>query len=118
MKWLCIVIFSMFFLFSCSEDKEQRLPAGPDILSKDTMEALFVDIHLAEVYLYQRQRKGMENVEYTKDVYRLLFKKYGLSYTSLQNNLRYYAEDPKTLQQIYDNVVNRLTRIEAEKMAQ
>lgn len=118
MKWLFISLFAITILSSCKGDKSKLPPAGPDILSRDTIEALFVDIHLAEVFLFQRQRKGMENVEYTKDVYRLLLAKYNISFADLKKNVQYYAQDAKTLQDIYSNVVNRLTRIEAERMAQ
>lgn len=101
---------------SCGSGSHNNQEADSTIVSRDTIEALFADVQLAEVYIFNQHRVGEDDPAFTRDVYRLLLEKYKLNFTNLSKSIRFYAMQPKELQKIYSNVVNRLTRVEAEMM--
>ena len=83
------------------------------------MISLLADIRLAESQLYNNREtdpkisdKVME--QRALDVYVPIFKEYGINYRQYQNLLTYYMNHPDDLEEIMQEVADKLTRQEAE----
>jgi hypothetical protein len=112
----CILVPVLLLLFSC--DKSDRLfssrPSG--VLGKEAMAEILVDIHLAESAL----RAG--NIQHTlpadslyqKSQFIEVFTKNRVKPDEFNLSLSYYTGHIDELNEIYTEVINRLTSIEAE----
>lgn len=104
------ILFLCSVIFSCSK-KEEKIPA--DILPKEKMVELMVDVHLAEA---QSQAKiGFDNSKTIKQAYyKFIFNKYQISYSQFAKSFDYYSAHPEVFSEIYDNVITELSKKQAE----
>ena len=116
MKYFVLFILSIS-LFSC----DTQLPMDDSIheepthlLSKEDFTNLYYDIQLTEAAVRIEIGKGADTKEISAYLYEELLKKYGITTTDLKENVRYYASDPQQMSEIQTEVVNRLTKKEAE----
>ncbi len=100
-------------LFSCKQRKER-----PPIPEKK-MEAVLLDLHLAEVYsqglgLEQNQRYE-KNYDTLPDLYLTVLKHYDLSLQSFDEAIQWYKEHPILLDSLYQNIINRFNELKAKE---
>jgi len=101
-----LVLLTSVIFFSCSHHEEQ-IPSN--ILPKDKMIAVLVDIHLAEASSDTRNLTLPQiNVAMAKR-YDELFQKHGITYEQFKTSYDYYLEHADLLSDIYTEVVNELT---------
>ena len=109
-KFISILFLSSLILISCSKN-EEKIPA--DIISKDKMVQVMVDIHLAEA----RSQMGtpFNDVKAQKQsYYKFIFKKHKISYEQLRKSLNYYSAHPEIFSEVYDEVITELSKKQAE----
>jgi len=103
----CILLMFMLFLPSC----KHTLP--PDIWEKETMVEFLVEAQLVEAKvstsdLPKKQRDSL----YTR-YYEELFAYYNTNHEIWQKNIDYYRDKPEEMDDIYKEVVLRLTLLES-----
>jgi hypothetical protein len=116
MKYFFLFILSIS-LFSCdtelsTDDSVREEPTH--LLSKEVFTDLYYDIQLTEAAVRIEIGKGADSKEISAYLYEELLEKYGITPTDLKENVRYYSSDPQQMSEIQTNVVNRLTKKEAE----
>jgi hypothetical protein len=109
MMRLIPVFFLVIFLGSCS--KERKTP--DDILPKQAMTDLLVDIHIADGYAASAPPDSVK--KYATVYYHSIFKKHRTDYKGLRRNLDYYMRRPDLYKEIYDSVKVRLEKLEARQ---
>ena len=116
MRYLILLLFS-FSLMSCNQelptDKEVS-QAPKNLLTKEVFTNLYYDSQLTEAAVRNEIAKGTNTKDISTYLYRELFDKYDITEEDFKDNIRYYASDPELMQEIQTEVVNRLTKKEAE----
>jgi hypothetical protein len=111
--FIILLLASAACLTSCGDNKEELvIPA--DILSKEKMVKVMVDIYLIDA---ATDRQNFEKVIMPPDprvTYRKYLKKDDSTYEEFEKSYDFYIEHPKELSEIYTEVINELSRIQAE----
>lgn len=113
MKYIHLILF--FCLFSaCTGDKGTSIP--DDVLPKEQMAKVMVDVHLLEASMnlnaYNPQMAVIANnvIEFDVDV----LKKNNISREQYNKSFEFYSRNPRLLAEVYDLVMNELSRMQAE----
>ena len=108
-------IFICFVLFSCSEQKKETMPV--DVLSKQKMAEVMMDVHLLEAAMnintYRFDPKIKGNSEATFDV----FSKNKITKKTYDDSFNYYTLHPEQLTEIYQIVLENLSKMQAKVMS-
>lgn len=104
--------------FSCGDDKERR-PKPDQFIEQEEMIELLKKIQIVEAR-YQRRlfTPRTELKQKTLEHYTKLFKKEGVTLEQFQASFDYYKEDPEQLSDIYNKVIEELTKEQAEVQKQ
>lgn len=108
----CLLIVICFSSFGCKK-KHSAIPSG--IIKKETMINIMVDVNLIEATLRVKQSLYNKDSSYVKDYYDLVFKKYNITKEQFNNSLKYYSKHPDKFGEIYDEVINKLSRLQSEE---
>jgi hypothetical protein len=110
LKKILPVLFS-FILFSCIKPEEPTA----DIIPKDSMAQILIDIHLAEAKVAVKNPSpdtGQMMYEYYK---RGIYKNYNISPQRFNSSLEFYTRNVTELNQIYEVVVDSLSLREGRR---
>lgn len=108
-----MLIFALAILiFSCGEEKKQ-LSVPDNILPKEKMAQVITDIHLAEAEANLRTLPDSSS----KDTigFQKIFEKDSISKQQYEESLSFYIEHPELLDSVYVQVLNELSKMQAEK---
>jgi hypothetical protein len=104
----------LLFLFSCSSETV-KAPAG--ILPKDKMIDVLVDVHIAESSTESRGLTATQVNSLVLAKYEEVMKKHGTTMEAFKASFTYYEHHPDVFDEIYQEVVNRLTALEGKARA-
>ncbi len=113
-KGILIIILLSFFLYQCSfnQDKENNTPAH--LISKDKMIVILADIQITEAYLKNLKKMGHKVTDTSILYYKRVFKKNSVTRSDFEENLLYYKQDLKGLEDLYTQVITRLNELQAK----
>ncbi|MGB3073715.1 MAG: DUF4296 domain-containing protein [Chitinophagales bacterium] len=114
-KWLRIVTLFIVFIYCACASEIEKAPEG--ILSKDKMIAVLLDVHIAESSVNSR---GMTNQQLNQNVaakYEDVMKKNGTTFDTFKKSFDYYLHHPEQYEEIYLEIVNKLTALEGKAKA-
>lgn len=103
---LFVLIFSV--LLSACKTKLENVKPPKDVLGKQEMIALLVDIHLAEALGYMERINNLEKQELLSAEYGVVLKKHGVSKTLLEKSYDWYLENPSVFEVMYDEVIEQI----------
>ena len=87
---------------------EEKIPEN--ILSETAFEDILKEIHLAEGAFELNKVKNMGNAQSTlESSYISIYSEYKISAIEFKTTLNYYAQHPEKLENIYSNVLEKLT---------
>jgi len=100
------LLISLLVLFlSCSQKQEQKY------LSKATMAEIIAEMELSQaVYKLQQINTQIDIVSITNDIY----KRNNISKEEFDLSLKFYAQSPKDIDEIYNEVIAILVRKQVE----
>ncbi|MFT4525532.1 MAG: hypothetical protein ACI85F_001687 [Bacteroidia bacterium] len=114
MKYLSIII--LIGLVACSGSKHvEEVPAN--IISKDVMVPLLIDIQLIEGANSTKFFQGDTGRANYALLYNTIFEKHEVEKTQFDSSMAYYTAHSKDLEVIYDLVIEELMKIEATELA-
>lgn len=106
-----LIAIILLTLFACNEEAE----IIPDnVLSQEKMVSVMVDVQLVEAALSVDKLKGDEAKEAAANYYNSVLKQHNLSKEEFDVSFKYYAEHPVFMAQIYDAMLNELSKRQAE----
>lgn len=106
-KILCFLVM----LSSCSGSGD-NLDVPDDIIPRDSMVSALFDMHLIEGAKVGQKVMGDTvklNTYYTK-----LYQKYGVTKKQYEKSFNFYSEHPETMNKMYQEVIERLNKIQQE----
>lgn len=106
-----IAVFVLLLMLSCQQSTEEldQSPLVTPPLAEDKCVALFIDIHLAEA--------AMKNRQYVKDslllvdidqLYSRVFQMHDISEDEFQELMDFFTQHPREFEQLYNKVISRL----------
>ncbi len=106
---ICVLSLFSVFLISC---KQKSVETPGHILKKKELVDVQVDLYLVEAAHNMNVLKpDSADTEY-KNLFETVMKKHNINKEDYESSLRYYAIDNESLNEIYDSVVVKLTRLE------
>jgi len=101
-------------LYSCYHVNQPETDAPEHLLNKEEMVSIITDVQLVEGALTYRRTLRIEQKDFRKSAYRQLFSTYGINAKILNDNIRYYNNEPEKMELIYEQVLAKLSRIQGE----
>jgi len=115
MKNLLFLFSALILLSSCyTTHEEDKISAPVNLIEKDTVILILADIEIAESALRQKQNLGRETDDLQELYYHAIFTKYEVTRGQYDSTMAYYRQDLETIDEIYEEVINRLSVIESE----
>jgi uncharacterized protein DUF4296 len=109
-----ILLFAL--LFSCNSTENSKVDVPDNILPAEKMAKVMVDVHLLEASLsistYSKDNVVMNNINPSSDI----LKKNEVTKAQYDESFRFYSQNPPLLVQVYQLVLNDLSKMQAEVM--
>lgn len=106
-----------FLLFSCYHENHPEVETPEQLISRDDMVNILTDIYVTEgILAYQRMNKTLTE-EISAHYYKVVFEEHQINHLILKENLRYYNSKPEVMEEILEEVLANLSRLQAEIMA-
>ena len=111
-----VFVFSLAILLiviSCGEKNKPTTSVSSNALQKDTMIAVMVDVHILEAAVsFNQINAGTTNQN--SDKYFDVFKKHSITLEKYEQSLKEYAKNPEELNKMYDQVIEKLSKMQAD----
>jgi len=111
------ILFSVFLLFiltSCYHEVEEKVSVPERLLSKDSLVAIITEVQLADGAVTYKRISHKNGINDKEKYYAFIYKKYQITPKLLKENIDYYNIDPEKMIAIYDEVLARLSQLEAK----
>lgn len=109
-KLICLLFFAV--MLSCQQSKEAEVDtaiANPPPISKEKCLALFIDIHLAEAALKNRQyAKDSLILVDIEQLYARVFEMHDIDEEGFQELMDHFTHHPDQFEALYVNLMERL----------
>ncbi|HNL08651.1 MAG TPA: DUF4296 domain-containing protein [Chitinophagales bacterium] len=106
-------------LLSCNNtpNSDNTVAVLQATIPKEQMINILADIHLVEARTQEvslrRFDTTLQKMDSIDNYYKIIFTKYGVKEKDFLNSFNAYATDQKTFDEMYDKVLERLSRIDA-----
>jgi hypothetical protein len=111
MKRLVMIILA-FSISACAEKEELHIPEG--ILDKEQMVRVMTDIYIIDAATNLQNFQGITMPADPRVSYEKFLKKDNATYGDFNRSYEFYLKHPKELSEIYNEVLNELSRQQAE----
>lgn len=111
MKKIAFYLLFVFFL-CCGDPAEENVFIPENILPKEKIAQVITDIHIAEaeINLLAISDSTLKRSIYFKQI----FDKHQITKQQYEESLAFYIDHPETLNKIYEQVLNDLSKMQAE----
>lgn len=110
MKRFSFVILLLFLLACSSENKKAE-----GIWSREEFTEAMVKVQITEAMLRLGYHRIQDSLILGDSLYAATYRQFGSNSEEFQRNLEYYAEDPVVMEKIYEEVITRLSQLEASR---
>jgi hypothetical protein len=109
-----VVLLLLLLLFSCSGEKQITIP--DTVLSQERMADIMTDIHLLEASMNLNISKGLVigNNRGLGATTLAILKQKGVTKEQYETSFRFYTEHPALLNDVYQLVLNNLSKLQAK----
>lgn len=115
MKNTLLILLAAVFLYSCYATHDDGTLIPPeDLIGTEKMSLILADVEIAESALRQKQNFGHEIGKVQEEYYYAIFTEHEVSKDQFERSLSYYKQDREAMNQIYEDVITRLSVIESE----
>ena len=102
-------------LNGCTEKLDKAAEPPADLIPRDTMVSIFVDLRLMDAVLNYEQRQGNRKLHELKyQLHNSIMDKYGISREQFERSFDYYENDMEVLDGIYADAITRLSKLKSK----
>jgi hypothetical protein len=112
-NFLLLTLIIALLLSAGCKKKESKVPNG--VLGKEQMVKVMLDVNLTEAAFRIHPPFNSKDTIDINVYYEKIFKKYKITKQQFNKSLDYYTKHPDKFGDIYDEVINRLSRIQSEE---
>ena len=99
-------------LMSCNRLKTTQVPA--DVMPRDSMVSILVDIHVADAVADQKFGQDKPNRAFANGMYERIFEIHHTTAALYKTSFKYYESHPEILDKMYEQVITEISKREAE----
>lgn len=108
-------LFFLLSLLSCYNRNTVTVEKPNPLYDKEKFIQIMTDIQLAEgIMAYNRSARKNNSTAYKDSLYNQIFRHYGITASGLTDNLNYYDSDPDVMEEIYDKVIENISKLQSE----
>ena len=114
------IIFLVFVILSgCTTDiSEKRGNPPPDLIPRNEIVDVIADMHLYDAVMKEKQKKHRDVQKSKYYLYQTVMDKYHITREQFESSLTYYQQDLDEYNKIYDDVIEKLSKMKAEAAAE
>ncbi|MCD4788648.1 MAG: DUF4296 domain-containing protein [Bacteroidales bacterium] len=108
--------FLLFFsLASCTERVEDKIKPPDDLITREEMVDIIVDMHIFDAVMASEQKKGGKEVQNQKYyLYNSIMEKHNITRERFDESFKYYQHDFEVMDDIYADVITKLSIMKSE----
>jgi hypothetical protein len=117
---IVFVLFVTLITISCRNENTNLvgiIERPKDLINKDSMVNILVDIHLADAIVTHSEYINDEKRKFSYSAYKSVFEKHNLTKLRFENSISYYSLNQDELKNIYDSVLVKMSNLEGGSMA-
>lgn len=103
------IIIVIFFMVGCSDHNSNK----ECVIPPDQMVDILVDIHVADGTMAIKKFNVKKHVYQIEGYYQHIYDKHGYSRVLIDSAIGYYTQHPHEYDKIYDEVLEKLSKIES-----
>jgi hypothetical protein len=111
-----LAVSILVFLLGCTHkiNEEKLVPA--DLIPKEQMIDICVDLRIMDSILASNQRKKVKDQNLNEFyLHNSVMEKYGITRDQFERSMEYYQRDLKVLDEIYEEAITRLSKMKSEE---
>jgi DNA-binding Lrp family transcriptional regulator len=113
-SFLAVSILVLFL--GCTHKINENKPVPDDLIPKEQMVDIFVDLKIMDAILASKQRKKEQDQQLTKlYLHNSIMEKYGITRDRFERSVEYYQRDLKVLDEIYEEAITKLSKMKSEE---
>lgn len=105
------VVFLMILLQSCSTSQVE-IPSG--VIPHDKMVQVLADVQIAEATILYKSGKGDIGEAKAPAYYQYIFTRNKITEKQFRESFRFYLEQEELMNQLYEEVINEISKRQAE----
>jgi hypothetical protein len=110
-----IIFAGLILLHSCKPSVDHISQAPADLIPRDEMVDIIVDMRLLDAIISTKQKSKDKDVEDTKYfLYNSILEKYGITNEQFESSHSYYQQDLTVMDEIYGEAIARLSKMKGE----
>ncbi|UCG28010.1 MAG: DUF4296 domain-containing protein [Bacteroidales bacterium] len=110
LRW--VILFFIISGIACLHQKS-KIPRS-EIIPENSLIPILVEMHLADGLMNSSQIRQMYPGRDSISNYQDILQKYGYEKETFDRTIRYYSDQPDDLDDLYENVISELTKLESE----
>lgn len=114
---ILFVVSGFLILTSCTRSLDNKAPKPVNLIPRDTMVNIVVDLRIMDAILVRGQRQGKKSISDFK--YYLdgtIMNKYNITHEQFDSSFYYYESNLKVLDAIYADAITKLTLMKSEPL--
>ena len=105
----------ILLLSSCYNTHDgEKIPKPDDLIDRNKLVLVITDMEIAESTIKEKQNLGQEIDGLQEGYYFAIFEKHEITKEQFENSMAYYKQDLDELNDIYEEVITRLSMMESE----
>jgi hypothetical protein len=114
-SFVIAVLVSLIFQLGCTEKVREKQVPPEDLIPRDEMVDVIVDMHLYDAIIWKKQKNKIKKIQFDKFfLYESILEKYHISREQFESSMSYYQSDLEVLDEIYADVITKLSILKSE----
>lgn len=113
-RYLFLLLVLGSGILGCTQKLEREVEKPADLIPRDTMVSIFVDLRLMDAVVYFEQRNGNRKIHELKYyTHNSIMEKYGITREQFERSFTYYESDLEVIDQIYADAITQLSMMKS-----
>ena len=108
------ILFLTLLVYGCYHDEPQPSFDMSMVIPADSMVTILTDLQLVDGAVNLKSKQGKPKIEYASSYTDQVLAKYRITEERFSESLRYYSYYMEEMDKIYEEVINRLGKLESE----
>ena len=105
----------LVLVYACTTQVKTKIEPPQNLIQRDTMVDIIVDLRLFEASLSSQQKKGLKSfADYKLYLHNSILEKHQITREQFDESFEYYQYDLKTLDEIYADAITKLSKIKSQ----
>lgn len=110
-------LWILLLFFGCRQSESIQQEPPQNLLTRSQMANILVDLHLAEAMYNPGNEMNDSMIKISISKHQAIFEKYGVMDTTFRSSFEYYKLQPKEIDSIYTDVIQRLIDLQVQSLS-